>query len=272
LRLRALVLGQAFDSTANAVESVLRQRGEFEVERASMDDLARARWLHKLTPRGSITTLLGTHAAANPDVVFNRLVPMTSHFDHWNLPDRQYAYSELLAFMLSWLESMGDRVVNRPVCGSLVGPMDKPWLWLARAHQAGLPLHPSGATTSTRRFPAPTESVERVELMPSPAATQINRALGFVARPHALVDVLVVGDRIVRGHEAEPAHAACRRLAQLVRTDVLSVRLSLLPNDDAWHFVDATASPVLEDYESVDAVVTLLANRASRHDSVRRYS
>jgi hypothetical protein len=269
--LRALVLGQAFDSTADAVESALRRRGDFEVERACMDDLARARWRHQLTPRGRITTLFGVHAAANPHVVFNRLVPMTSHFDRWNFMDRQYACTELLAFVLSWLESLGDRVVNRPVRGNLIGPMDKPWLWLARAHEAGLPLHPSGATTSTRRFPAPTDSVERVELMPNPAATHINRAVGFAARPEALVDVLVIGDRIVRGHEAQAAHDACRRLARLARTDVLSVRLSLLPNGDAWHFVDANAAPALEDYDSVDAVVTLLAHRAGRHDPVRRY-
>ena len=272
--MRALILGHPFDSTANAVESALYQHGGFDVERASMDDLIRARWRHELTPRGAITTthLCDTHRRPDPDIVFNRLVPMTAHFDHWTLTDRQYAHSELHAFLLSWLESMGDRVVNRPVCGNLIGPMDKPWLWIARAHEAGLPLHPSGATTSTRRFPAPAESVERLELMPAEPATLINRAVGFAARPDALVDVLVIGDRVVRGHQAHFAHGACRRLARLTRTDVLSVRLSQLPNDDAWHFVDATAAPAIEDHEAVDAVVELLAHRAHRRDPVRRYS
>ncbi|HEY6126329.1 MAG TPA: hypothetical protein VIV63_16875, partial [Steroidobacteraceae bacterium] len=260
--------------TATAVESALRRRGDFEVERASMDDLARASWRHELNPRGRVTTAhrFGARASADLDVVFNRLVPATSHFNRWNVTDRQYAHSELLAFVLSWLESLGDRVVNRPVCGNLVGPMDKPWLWLARAHKAGLLLHPSGATTSTRRFPAPRESVERVELLPASGATHINRPVGFAARPEALVEVLVVGDRIVRGHPAQAAHEACRRLARLAGTDVLSVRLSLLPNDAEWHFVDANAVPALEDDESLDALATLLALRARPHDSIRRHS
>lgn len=265
--MRALILAHSRDPTANALALALQRQGTFAVECASIDQLAAARWQHALAAHGMVTTALnlggGTTDAA-PDVVFNRLhAATTQHFDGWNVIDRQYGQTELLALLLSWLTSLGDRVVNKPVGGSLAGPLDKPWLWLARARAVGLPLHPAGATTSTRRFAPPRDALERHELLPATTAPLgLNRTAGYSKPAAALIDLLVVGDRIIGGDAAGPAHAGCLRLAQLAGTAVLAVRLSRLFEDSTWQFVAANAAPVIDGDEPLAALVALLTQRA----------
>lgn len=264
--MRALILAHSRDPTANALALALQRQGTFAVECASIDQLAAARWQHALAAHGTVTTVLdlggGTSDAA-PDVVFNRLhTATTQHFDRWNVTDRQYGQTELLALLLSWLTSLGDRVVNKPVGGSLVGPLDKPWLWLARAKAVGLPLLSAGATTSTRRFPPPRDALERHELLPATAPLGLNRTTGYSKPAAALIDLLVVGDRIIGGDAASSAHQGCLRLARLAGTAVLAVRLSRLFEDSTWQFVAANPAPVIDRGEPLAALVALLTQRA----------
>jgi hypothetical protein len=263
---RALILAHSLDPTASALALALRRQGTFAVECATIDRLAAARWQHAIAARGMVETAVdlgdGTSDAA-PDVVFNRLhTATTQHFKGWNVTDRQYGQTELLALLLSWLTSLGERVVNKPVGGSLAGPLDKPWLWLARAKAVGLPLHPAGATTSTRRFAPPRDALERHELLPAATPFGLNRTAGYSRPAATFIDLLVVGDRIIGADAASAAHERCLRLARLAQTAVLAVRLSRSFQDSTWQFVAANPAPVIDGGEPLAALMALLTQRA----------
>lgn len=272
--LRALILGHALDPVANAVASALLRTGTFCVERATIEQLAAARWEHRLNACGAVNTTLRFRDGidSRSHVVFNRLSAVsTPYFNAWSSVDRDYACAELTALLLSWLESLGGRVVNRPSFGSLAGPVDKPWQWIAHAAAAGFVPHATGATTSTRRFVPPSDALERMEMLPALVFPGLDRPLGYAGPAAALIDLLVVGDTIVGGAEAASAHLACLRLAQMTQTDVLGVRLARIApeiapeivDDATWRFVSATSAPAIEGEEAMAALISLLEQRAT---------
>ncbi len=264
--MRALVLGHALDPTANAVATALAARaGGGVVRRATLGALTGARWWHRLQPDGTVSTRLdfGDGDAGEFDVVFNRVEPMLAlGFEGWSAADRDYGQTEWLALLLSWLESLGDRVINRPAFGTLNGPADRPWLWLARADTAGLLPHPGGATSSTRTFPPPIGHVERLELLPFHPGDMagLDRAMGHAAPAATTADVLVIGDTVLG--DADAAHPACCRLARLSGTDVLAIRLAQMADDPRWRFVAANPAPVVDGGPALAALVALMAARA----------
>lgn len=266
--MRALILGHRLDPTTNAVAvEIAARHGEAAARRITLDQLAAARWEHRLTARGAGSTALdlGFENKTDFDVVFNRIEPLsTLAFAGWSGGDRDYGRSEMLALLLSWLESLGPRVVNRPGFGSLVGPIDRPWPWLARAAAAGLPPHPVAAITSSRLAPPMQGSVERADLLPAPTLNHVtvDRPIGCTAPAAALVDLLVVGDVILGGEIASEAHEGCLRLARMVGTDLLAVRLTEARGDPNWRFVAANPMPVIDAGRPLAVLIDLLESRA----------
>ncbi len=265
--MRILILGPAHDPTVTAVAQALGQsRGFASVYCAGLERLAASRWEHRLSPTGKVVTSItfadGESAAA--DVVFNRMESLSPlHFNGWSEVDAAYGRTEWFALLLSWLESLGDCVINRPAFGNLNGPADRAWMWLARAAAAGLPPHFAGATTSTRRFPPKPTALDHPALLPVVADPfpPINRAMGY-ADPAITTDVIVIGDAVFGDPAATPAHDGCRRLARAVATDVLSIRLAQGDTDGIWRFVAANPSPVIDGGEPLSALVALLEARA----------
>jgi len=187
--MRLLILGSAFDATARALANRLRARhGAAAVQHRTLEELAAARWDHRLGTRGTSTSLRfgdgTTLADFAPTLVFNRLEFIsTLLFTGMAAADRDYARSEFYALLLSWLASMGDRIVNRATPSGLSGPALRSWQWTARAAEAGLSAYPAAATTNTRRAPPPSGAVPRPELLPMADETALAQ-LGL-ARPLA---------------------------------------------------------------------------------------
>lgn len=277
--MRVLILGHVLDPTINAVARAMGQRhGATTLRHVSLEQLARGHWAHRLSACGAVETRLdlGGGDIGDFDVVFNRIEAVTAlRFDGWCDGDREYGRTEWLALLLSWLESLGEKVINRPAFGSLNGPADRAWRWLGLAAVAGLQPHPAGATTSTRRFPPMQGVLEHPALLAETieADARIDRAMGYAVAATAIADVIVVGDEVFGDTTEAPARDGCRRLAHAAGTEVLGVRLARVKDDPAWRFVAANPSPLIEGGRPLAALIALLDCRGkARHDPVRRYS
>ena len=273
--MRVLILGSAFDSTLRGVAQRLRARhGTEAVQHRTLEDLVSARWAHRLGTDGVRTDLTfvdgATLAEHAPNLVFNRLefVP-TLLFARMAASDRDYARTEFHALLLSWLASLGNRVVNRATPSALAGPGLRAWQWAARAADAGLLPYPGAATTSARRAPAPPETVPRPEFLPA-VDTYVSekfgfdRPLAFAPRPGELLSVLVLGERVVGdGRQACGATVAagCVRLARAVGAEILAVQLARVAGDIRWRFVTAEPRPRLTDEATLDALTDWLEAR-----------
>lgn len=266
---RALVLGHRLDPSANAVAAALRQRGGWQVHRHDLAALARARWEQRLTAAGAVTTrveISGTDVGAC-ETVFNRIEPsLALALPRWSAVDRGYGQAEWLALLISWLASMGQRVVGAPDGSNLSGPLDRAWQWLAAAAAAGLPPHPGGATTSARQFPPPRDAVERAELMPAwgGMAMQRDGPVGHAAPAHAVCELTIVGDAVFGAIDPGAAvRDACVALAVARNAPVLALRLAQIAGDPRWRFVAANATPVIDGGAPLAALVDLMIARAA---------
>ena len=235
--MRVLVLGHELDPTVNAVAHALAERhGASAVRHLDLARLAHAGWQHRVESNGTVATRLhlGGRGDAVFDVVFDRSEPLAAlPLRGWSDAERAYGRSEWLALLLSWLRSLGDRVVNRPSLGCLNGPADRAWPWLARAAAAGLVPHPCGATTSSRRLPPPDGALEHPTLRPeasddAPAGEP--RVFAYATPAAAIVDAIVVGDEVF-ADAAPTARESCLRLAHAAGTDVLAIRLAQMRGD-----------------------------------------
>lgn len=274
--MRVLILGSAFDTTARALADRLRARhGPAAVEHRTLEDLAAARWVHRLGARGVRTDLRfedgTTLSDFAPTFVFNRLefVP-TLLFTRMAAGDREYARTEFYALLLSWLASLGERIVNRPAPSGLSGPALRPWQWMARAAQVGLLPYPGTATTSTRRAPAPRGAVPRSELLPMAddpalALLGLNRPVAHTPQPNAVLPLLVLQDRVFGGAAdicgAEIAER-CVRLARGLGVELLAVQLAQVEGDEHWRFLAANARPEAADDASLAALTHWVETRA----------
>src|SRR5215831_17161035 len=131
-----LVLGQDNDIEARWVAAGLRARADRPVALVSAAMLVHdCRWEHRVGVAGASSRLvLGDGTVLDPttvDGVVNRLCWLGAEgFAGASARDREYATGELNALGLSWLESLGGRVVNRMA----------EWRGLART--VGLPVAP----------------------------------------------------------------------------------------------------------------------------------
>lgn len=267
--MRALILGHALDPSANAVIAALHQRGGCQVHRHDLAALAGARWEQRLLADGTLTTRvdIGPVDIGSCDVVFNRIGSLVAlALPGWSSADRSYGQAEWLALLISWLASLGGRVIGAPSGSNLAGPPDRLWMWMAAAANVGLSPHFAGATSSVRQFPPSRFAEERPELMPVMAETakSLDRPLGHSAPAAALCDVIVVGDEVFGDIDPGPAaRAACVALAAARNSPVLALRLGQLAGDPGWRFVAANAMPVIDRGAPLAALIDLMIVRAA---------
>lgn len=155
--------------------------------------------------------------------------------------DREYAASEMYAFLQAWLTSLPCPVLNRPSAGALAGPAWRPEEWLWRARRLGL-----------RSAPMRRSAVRPGDGEPRSVADD-KQSLGCT------VSVDVVRERvIVDGRDAAPEHrtlaAAAQRLARDAGTELLHVELTM---EDSAEPCVTSACPWVN--LSHDAVVEALA-------------
>jgi hypothetical protein len=103
------------------------------------------RWEHRVGRWGASTRLtLGDGSVIDSDAVgavLNRLLWISADgFRGADPRDRRYATAEFYALALSWLHSLGARVLNRPAGTGLAGAWRTDISWRALARLAGLPV------------------------------------------------------------------------------------------------------------------------------------
>jgi hypothetical protein len=274
--MRVLILASAFDTTARAVGDHLRARyGQSAVQHRTLEDLAAARWTHRIGASGAHTELRfqdgTTLSDFAPTFFFNRLeFTPTLLFTRMAVDDRDYARTEFYALLLSWLASLGDSVVNRPAPSGLSGPVLRPWLWMARAASVGLIPYPGAATTSARRSPAPLDAVLRPELLsiaddPALAQLGVGRPAAHAPQPQAVLPLLVIGGRVfgdAAGMCGGETAAGCLRLARAVGVDLLGVQLAQCEGDPHWRLLAADARPQVDDESTMAALTDWIETRA----------
>jgi len=141
-----LVLGQDGDVDADWITAGLRTRTDRPVVLLTAGVLVHdCRWEHRVSSTGASSRLLlgdgtvvdSTEVAA----VCNRLGWLGAEgFDGASERDAEYAGGELYALGLSWLESLGPRVLNRPAATGLSGSWRTEGQWRLLARSVGLPI------------------------------------------------------------------------------------------------------------------------------------
>jgi hypothetical protein len=143
-----LILAQDGDVEAGWLAERLRARARRRVELVEASELVHeCRWEHRIgTGTTSSRLVVGDRTvidSAEVDGVVNRLGWLSAEgFEGAPPADRDYAAGELFALGLSWLESLGSRVLNRPSGMGLAGAWRTPGQWRALASSVGLPIVP----------------------------------------------------------------------------------------------------------------------------------
>jgi hypothetical protein len=157
-----LVLSSLYDQYATAGAALLRAKGT-EVAVITCHDVAQAGW--KLTLDDQPTLVVGGKPVAAKDIqgVVTRISGVTAaELPFMHIDDRDYAASEMQAFLLALLTSLECPVLNRPHPGCLNGP---PWIaeqWTACAARAGVAVQPIVRRAYAGGLAlAPRETVER---------------------------------------------------------------------------------------------------------------
>jgi hypothetical protein len=149
-----LVLCQDADAEAAWIADGLAARVDHPVVVVTANTLVHAtRWEHRVGDgAASFRLVLGDGTVVDDESVqgvLNRLYWLSADgFAGASPRDREYANSELYALGLSWLESMGGRVLNRPRSGGIAGVWRMPAQWRAMARSAGLPVVPFSSDES----------------------------------------------------------------------------------------------------------------------------
>jgi hypothetical protein len=143
-----LVLGQDGDVEASWIADGLGARADRPVRLVTASGLVHdCRWEHRVGAAGTSSRLVlgdGTVLdAGSIDGVVNRLCWLGAEgYVGASERDREYATGELFALGLSWLESLGGRVVNRPTGSGLAGSWRRAPEWRSLARAAGLAVVP----------------------------------------------------------------------------------------------------------------------------------
>lgn len=223
-----LVIAGAADAAASELASTWRA----EVRCIRPGDLSAPGWRHYVGVPDRHGVIPGS-AEPFPDADITGVLTRTPWISPYELPqirevDREYAATEMAAFLLSWLFSLECPVVNRPMPGCLGGP---PWQapqWVAASAAAGLKISRTGR---------------------SRAATPSGATL------------TVVGTQCF-GDAAPELQAASLRLAALAQVELLGIQYD--DSDGDAGFVSATAFPSLEDTEVKEALLALLQRPARK--------
>lgn len=137
-----LILSSLFDPLVPVAVELWRAKGA-TAEILTCHDLAQPGW--KLTLDGDPTLVVAGKPVAAKDItaVVTRLAGVST----WELPfmhvdDREYAASEMQAFLIALLTALKCPVLNRPQPASLCGPPWSPEQWTSCAARAGVAVRP----------------------------------------------------------------------------------------------------------------------------------
>lgn len=232
-----LIVAQDGDLDARWLAGRLRARASRPVELIEAGDLVHdCRWEHRIGTGVTASRLVvggdTVIDGGEVDGVLNRLSWLTAEgFEGVPRPDRDYATSELFALGMSWLESLGPRVLNQPAGFSLDGSWRTPAHWRALASSVGLPVVPYDSDHPDDAPPEPGRTVLVVDgqVIGTPAAPHRDR-LAALQRACGLdiVEVCFGPGGAVSGVSFRPAlrryGQACVRavLAALSRRAVLN--------------------------------------------------
>lgn len=224
-----LVVADAADLGARAAAQVAaRARPDADVRWVPGYAWDRTRWTHRVTSTGRASTRL-TFPAGFGDRVddddlalvwFRATTNVPSALRTASATDRDYASAEVQALTVSWLATLGDRVVNTVTGDGPTGPTWSGVRWRAEARKAGLPVTSGAAATSARLVPGWSGS-----------AWDARRPLDLT--PDVARRVLVAGRRAVGASDVAEARGCCG-LAAAARCRILSVGF-----DSAGGVVDA---------------------------------
>jgi hypothetical protein len=232
-----VIVGSRHDQAAC---DIVTRWAPHEAELLTCEDLSTPGWRHRLFDRSASRAVVGGHVVREGDirgVLVRRPWILEQELTHVSASDREYAAAEMNAFLLSWLESLPCRVLNRPIGTSLCGPNWRPLQWARAAAGAGL------AIEATRwRVPASRRRQPPV-------------AVGAAETP---IDVTVVGDQCLGAPDDLYAEGA-KRLAAIAHVGLLSVRFVSAERSPV--FVSASAMPSLKDEEVAQAVCDYLLAR-----------
>ena len=221
-----LVLSHTDDASAIWAYHQLKARGVESLELVSVESLACSlRWEHRVSTDGETVDIRlpdkrhirGERIRA----ALNRMHSVPLHL--WRSAsekDREYFHQEMLALHLSWLHSLGPRVLNPPSPEGMCGAWRSDAVWTQLAARAGLPV---------RSWPLGTEHDDG-ERDDAPRLTPTTTIV---------VDGVVTGPRV-----PESIATACARLSDLARTPLLGVDFDVDERGD-WRFRGATPFPDL---------------------------
>jgi hypothetical protein len=222
-------------ATAEVARAVAASATEYPVRLVSTAELSLAGWTHRIDPAGRTSTTLrladGTRFDRSIDVSVAYLASTTPvpRFLRSAAADQDYAASEFRALMVSWLYSLGDRVVNAPSGTDPSGPGWSPGRWLIEAAGAGLPVARACYATSARLLPdwhGPPGG-ERFPALPPAAASHT---------------VLVAGDHVA-GPLSDQFRPACGALSKRSGCRVISLQLGPGPSGPGVVSATACGSP-----------------------------
>jgi hypothetical protein len=203
-----LVLSQDQDNEAVWLAGRLRELGLAPLELVTAGDLAGAiSWEHRVGNRGNRTvvrladgrTLDST--AVGP--VFNRLTWIWPAAQGVPPADLGYAAEELRALALSWIQSLGPLVINRPVPPALASPSRVAWHWRWLACQAGVPVLRYRTAAAVSSDSSPMRSRLIIDGEPVPGGSGEAPVMANLDRLGAAVDIDVFEATFVGDEGAE---------------------------------------------------------------------
>lgn len=263
-----VVLAHAGDAGATGVVSALATRVDpRRVVVVRPADLCRARWSHRVSESGAVSTRLGL-----PDgrVLHDREVGAVLHrltylplarFATATARDRDYARAELHALVGSWLLGLGTRVLGSvSAYGEASGPVS-PLAALAHAGRCGLPVARLGIATRWGLLGPPGAAERQVPRLAWPGARSAPVPVDVVPAlpPGETERVLVVGDRMI-GRLTGAHGMACRRLGERLGTRLVEVRFAM--GEVGPVVVEVLTCPPLDLPEQRAAVAGVLADLA----------
>ncbi len=143
-----LILAQDGDVEARWLAGRLRAQPNQRVALIEAGELVHeCRWEHRIGTGTTLSRLVTGDGTVidSGDIggAVNRLSWLSAEgFEGAPAADREYATGELFALGMSWLGSLGTRVLNPPAGFSLSGAWRTPGQWRALARSAGLPIVP----------------------------------------------------------------------------------------------------------------------------------
>lgn len=193
----------------------------------TLGELRRAEWSQRIDESGASQSVVSCVQPTGVWSIVNRLgnlaVPGTPG---WKPQDDEYGRAEFLALLISWLRSLGSRVIDPPGGNSLLGQSVGEWSERRLAEECGFQSHPVFAASRVKRAPWRGEP---------PLGLSGTRPVGGIACP------LIVGTKVFGA--PEEFRRPCLSLAGRLGVDTL--RVALASGQGGWRYVECERLPEL---------------------------